>query len=251
MSVRSAVPASSKSVDTFRSGVRFGIVTPFTDVDFHPRDWRPTAWRDADRLHYLSVSSSFPSLKAAAGSAFCESTLESDMACLLDVDRTVRTFREQPVGPDWHDGYGWRNGTARDFWVETDLGNVLVEVKERSELADPNVRVRLERMALSYRVQGISMVVRSEKTIRAEPRLENARILHGYAFGEARRLEADVLLLATLRPGPMSVAEIRTEMGGDIETLGAICRLALRGELELDLSKPIRSSSLVNWTAPR
>ncbi|WP_331302683.1 hypothetical protein [Methylobacterium oryzae] len=228
--------------------MRLGIISPFTDVDFKPSDWRPTAWRKAEGMHYGSVTSSFPSRKANRGSIFCESTLESDMACLLEVDAAVRTLREQPIGPSWHDGEGWRAGAARDFWVETDAGNMLVEVKEAKELADPEVRWRLRRMALSYRVQGISMVVRSERTIRAEPRLGNTRLLYGYAYSEARRLEADVRLLTSRRPGPMTVAEIRSEMGGDVETLGVLCRLALSGAVELDMARPIGSATTVAWS---
>jgi hypothetical protein len=227
--------------------LRFDIVTPFTDVAFRPSDWRPKAWRKAEGMHYGSVTSSFPSRKADRGSIFCESTLESDMACLLEVDAGVRHLREQPVGPAWHDGYGWHPGTARDFWVETDLGNVLVEVKEARELADPDVRHRLSRMALSYRVQGICMVVRSERTIRRQPRLDNARILHGYAYGENRRLESDLRLMLTRRAAPMTIGEIRSEMGGDPETLETLCRLALAGVIDLDLSCPLGAASLVSW----
>ncbi len=245
--MRDPDPSVDTSVHLDDRGLRLGIVSPFTDTAFKPSEWKPLAWREANRLHYCSVSSSFPSRKAAAGSVFCESTLESDMACLLELDAAVRTYREQPFGPAWHDGDGWRQGTARDFWAETDLGGVLVEVKARKELADPEVRERLRRMALSYRVQGISMVVRSELTIRVEPRLWNARTMHHYAYGEARRLEADIRLMASRRPPPMTVAQIRAQMGEDPETLGVLCRLALDGVVHLDLSRRLGSATTVNW----
>ena len=113
-----------------------GANSPFTDPTFRPSGWRPTVWREIPVTHWISVSSEFPSLKMDRRIG-CESLLESDMACLLEVDSHVISYREQPVGPDWHDGYGWTAGTARDFWVVTTEGPYLLEVKSATELADP------------------------------------------------------------------------------------------------------------------
>lgn len=239
------VPRSSRSApEAF--GRYLGIVSPFTDRTFKPFDWRPREWEQAARLHYLSVASHFPSDKNGRPMP-CESTLEDDMACLLEIDDAVTAFREQPVGPDWHDGHGWREGTARDFWVETDAGNVLVEVKERKELADPDVRDRFRRMALSYRLNGVRLVVRSETTIRAQPRLENCRILLRAAGSEDPRLEAAMRdALATL-PETATVREFRSFLGDEPATILGLSRLALAGEIAFDMNRPIDADAEVRW----
>lgn len=228
-------------------GVHLGVISPFTDTSFKPSDWRPEKWREADRLHYMSVSSHFPSVKMER-SIGCESTIENDMACLLEVDAGVRAYREQPVGPNWHDGLGWKSGTARDFWVETAAGNVLIEVKEKKELDElPEVRERLRLMIRSYYAQGIRMIVRTEASIRAPNRLENCRILMRAMGGGDPALDLAVRDAMHALGSPATVDEIRAAVGDEPGTLEAISRIVMAGDAAFDMDKPIDRFAEMTW----
>jgi hypothetical protein len=175
------------------------------------------------------------------------------MACLLECDAAVLEFCEQPIGPSWYDGDGWCLGTPRDFWAVTQHGSVLIETKYARDLADPDVRSRLKKMASSYRLtHGIRMLVFSEKTIFEEPRLENCRILLRYAAGEDRGLEVDLLdlLKGYLSPMPVMDFVLKFEPGRQDRVLGGLCRLALAGDVSFDITRPIDRHAMVYWKRP-
>lgn len=226
------------------------VIEPFTDLSFDPSDWKPKEWSVANPLHYRSVCSQFPSRKTGRG-VMCESLLENAMACLLECDPQVTAYREQPIGPTWHDRVRWRKGTARDFWVESPLGNLLVETKYTKDLADPEMRARLHDMAVSYRFRGIRMIVRTEKTICAQPRLENCRILQRYAnFGFDHVAWQPLTGLLAQRRGPMRVSEFAHVVEPKLRpfVIAALCHLALSGTVWFDMNVPINSSALVYWS---
>lgn len=225
-------------------------IDPFTDSSFQQSSWKPKKWGVANPLHYRSVSSQFASQKTGRG-VMCESILENAMACLLECDPEVTGYREQPIGPTWHDGLGWREGTARDFWVEKNNTNLLVETKYAKDLADPEIRDRLYKMAMSYRSQGIRMVVRTETTVFAQPRLDNCRILQRYAnFRFEYRHWQPLIELVSLHRGPMRVHEMaqKVEPRFRLFTIAALCHMSLRGSVWFDMTVPISSSALVYWS---
>ena len=225
-----------------------GANSPFTDPTFRPSGWRPTVWREIPVTHWISVSSEFPSLKMDRRIG-CESLLESDMACLLEVDSHVISYREQPVGPDWHDGYGWTAGTARDFWVVTTEGPYLLEVKSATELADPEVRDRFRRMRASYHLHGIRLVVRSEATIRLQPRLDNSKLIirHAHEIDDAMDLALSDVRAATKEP--VSIAALKRHLGPRLEkrVFGSVCRFVFTDRAIINIDAPLNEEAVVQW----
>lgn len=221
----------------------------FMDIPFQKSDWKPESWADFKEYHFRSVGSEFASKKNGRG-VMCESLLENAMACLLECDRQVTRYREQPIGPAWHDGLMERRGTPRDFWVETERGNVLVETKFTKDLADPQVSNDLRQMATYYgRHYGIRLIVRSEVTVFAQPRLENCRILQRYATFELGEIWLDLhdILEGYLSPMPVKDFAEKFEKGRRPDVIAALCRLALDGTVAFDMNKPIDKSALVYW----
>lgn len=246
-SPRSSLARIAQPDPSRTGGIPLGVVSPFTDTSFKPSSWRPEKWRDADRLHYMSVSSHFPSVKMGR-SIGCESTIENDMACLLEVDAGVMSYREQPIGPSWHDGHGWKPGTARDFWVETAAGDVLIEVKEKKELDEfPEVRERLRAMIRSYHVQGVRMIVRTDFSIRSGHRLDNCRILMRAVGGADPALDLAVRDAMRALGSPATVADIRAAVDDDPGTLDAISRIVMAGDAAFDMNNPIDRFAEVSW----
>lgn len=221
----------------------------FMDQRFQKSDWKPDSWAEFKQHHFRSVGSQFASQKNGRG-VMCESLLENAMACLLECDRQVIRYREQPIGPAWHDGLMTRRGSARDFWVETEQSNFLVETKYASDLADPQVSDDLRQMARYYgHHYGIQLIVRSEETIFAQPRLENCRILQRYAAFEPGQTGLDLteMLGAYLSPMPVNELAERFEEARRPHVLAALCRMALDGAVAFDMSEPIDRSALVYW----
>ena len=180
----------------------------------------------------------------------CESLLENAMACLLECDRQVIRYREQPIGPAWHDGVSERRESPRDFWVETERGNFLVETKFSKDLANPQVSADLRQMSVYYgRHYGIRLLVRSEVTVFTQPRLENCRILQRYATFELGEIWRDLRDVLDSYLSPMSVTDLaeKFEKGRRPDVIAALCRLALDGAVAFDMNRPIGQSALVSW----
>jgi hypothetical protein len=190
-----------------------------------------------------------------------ESTLERDFLLLLDFDRSVARYEEQPVRIEYVDAEGRRAYTP-DVLVyyqdapaaSADTRPVLCEVKYRDDLfanwKEYKPKIRAGRA--HARGRGWRFRIITEREVRT-PYLDNARFLRAY-----RRIEADNddmgLLLDTLRwmgeADPEGVlAAIHHDRTRRAELLPTLWRLLADGHIAADLSQPLTMRTRIRAAA--
>ena len=190
------------------------------------------------------VIGKFPSLKTGK-TVWFESQLERDMIFLLEFDSDVVGYREQPLRIACSLD-GKRHSYTPDFLVQRRLGQQIVEVKYEEDAEKPeNVRL-FDAVAPVCRETGYEFVVATERNIRAQPRLDNIKLLHRYSRTpvEARYIVRCHERLR--RDSQTRLADLFAccEEGG--VTRAVIYALIYHGELGVDLMQPLVADSLVS-----
>lgn len=173
----------------------------------------------------------FPSRKMAR-TIYCESPLERDLACLLELDNDVISYSEQPVRLDYIN-----NGTAHwhvpDFAVQRRSGRELVEVKPARKAADPKIAARTAILIPLLAQHGIRYFVADERWIRTQPRLSNAKLLLRYRLHPVPRSQIDNVESALRDPADGGRAMAVRDLVRNIAnlTFADVCALIARGVL--------------------
>jgi hypothetical protein len=190
-----------------------------------------------------------------------ESSLERDFMLLLDFDRDVDRYEEQPVKIEYRDAKGSKRTYTPDVLVyyrqdispEKLNSPLLCEVKYRKDLfenwKDNKPKIRAGRAYA--REQGWRFQIFTEREIRT-PYLENARFLRQYL-----RIDPDTnnrnLLLETIRqlyetdPDSLLLA-IHQDRLKRAELLPTLWHLLAVGMIEADLTQPLNMRSSIRPT---
>lgn len=185
----------------------------------------------------------FPSLKMNTA-IWWESQLERDYIYLLEIDPDVLSYQGQPFTIAYSNLDKRRKYTP-DFLVERKDSKQIIEVKPAHKVSEPQNTRRFQQAANVCLANNLEFVVVTEKTIRVQPRLDNIKLLYGYArvslswhnyhdcLAYFRCVETKSLL----------------EASGDLEAKGItrnhLLRLLWSGFLITDLMKPITPLSLI------
>lgn len=149
----------------------------------------------------------FPSLKMQRMVAF-ESTLERDYLYLLDYDREVQAFAEQPLTIEYWDGGKLRRYTP-DFHVVGPGWDRLVECKPTVFAAQEENQRRMRAASAWCREQGWQFCLVTDQDVRAGFRLQNVKSLTRYARHLiAPGIRGHVYSLLLAAPGALTVAEL-------------------------------------------
>jgi len=161
--------------------------------------------------NYRNVTGRFASAKNPNSIGF-ESTLEKDFFLLLEFDRRVESFEEQPVTIAYCGLEGRVCHYTPDVLVryrtalagEPDWRPVLYEVKYRNDLREHGVEYRPKfKAARGYaRDRGWRFRVVTEREIRT-PRLSNIRFLLRYRRMRVDDQDRDALLATLRQQGPL------------------------------------------------
>jgi hypothetical protein len=173
---------------------------------------------------------------------YCESPLERDLACLLELDPDVLAFQEQPVRleyvldgtPHWH---------VPDFAIRRSASRELVEVKPSRKAADPVIAARTAALVHSLAPEGIRYLVLDEASIRAQPRLKNIKLLLRYRGTDLPESAREAAIDAVHREGlTLSIDELARL----VPKLGRTGVYALIGQgvLLTDLSVPLGEAGI-------
>jgi len=181
-----------------------------------------------------------------------ESSLERDFLLLLDFDRSVARYEEQPVRIEYADAAGRRRTYTPDVLVyyhddpavSVDTRPLLCEVKYRDDLFTnwKEYKPKFRAGRAHARGRGWRFKIVTEREVRT-PYLDNAKFLRPY-----RGIEADEddtrLLLDTLRgmgeADPEGVlAAIHHDRTRRAELLPTLWRLLADGHITADLSQPL------------
>ena len=191
-----------------------------------------------------------------------ESSLERDFMLLLDFDRTVERYEEQPVKIDYRDAKGRKRTYTPDILVhyrqnlppEKPSTPLLCEVKYRKDLFEhwKENKPKMRAGRAYAREQGWRFRIITEREVRT-PYLENARFLRQYQRITPSATDQE-LLLETLRElreaAPESVLlAIHHDPLKRAELLPTLWHLLAVGTIEADLTQPLNMRSPLRASA--
>lgn len=200
-----------------------------------------------------------PSLKAGRP-VWWESLLERDYIVLLEFDPDVVTFVEQPLRVHYSFEGRVRRYTP-DFLVERKNKWQVVEVKSKEKAsseafrlfrlsAEPEILKGARRFMAADDERACEFVVATEDKIRVQPRLENIKILRGYA-GTPFLPGHAVLCRRFLRENEgTSIADLVAALSDKGVTLPVAYSLIHHGILAVDFNSPLDPRSVVWPAAP-
>lgn len=185
-----------------------------------------------------------------------ESSLERDFLVLLDFDRTVERYEEQPVRIEYRDASGRKHPYTPDVLVHyrKDIRGgqptqpILFEVKYRKDLFDNwrEIKPKVRAGRAYARQQGWLFKIITEREIRTQY-LESAKFLRQYLRIQPSIEEQDILIntLRTLGPSdPESLLlAIHKEVVKRAELLPALWHLLAVGKIYADLLQPLNMRS--------
>jgi hypothetical protein len=198
-----------------------------------------------------------PSLKAGRP-VWWESLLERDYIVLLEFDPDVIAFVEQPFRVRYSFEGRVRHYTP-DFLVERKNKWQVVEVKSKEKAsseafrlfrlsAEPEILKGTRKFMAADDERTCEFVVATEDKIRVQPRLENVKILRGYARTPFLPGHA-VLCRRFLRENEgASIADLVAALSDGGATLPVAYSLIYHGILVVDLNSPLDPQSVV-WSA--
>jgi hypothetical protein len=200
-----------------------------------------------------------PSLKAGRP-VWWESLLERDYIVLLEFDPDVLTFVEQPFRVRYSFEGRVRHYTP-DFLVERKNKWQVVEVKSKEKAsseafrlfrlsAEPEILKGARKFIAADDERACEFVVATEDKIRVQPRLENVKILRGYARTPFLPGHS-VLCRRFLRENEgVSIADLVAALSDKGVTLPVAYSLIYHGILTIDFNSPFDPRSVVRTAAP-
>lgn len=189
----------------------------------------------------------FPSRKMGRN-IWWESLLERDYIHLLEFDPDVTGYEEQPITVPYPIEGKIRRYTP-DFLVERESRLQIVEVKSKEKASSEEFRLFFLAVEPEIRKRGFEFVVATDEMIRVQPRLENVKILGGYAR-VSFRAQHQVLCQRFLRANEKaSIADLARVLSDKGVTLSVVYALIYHGALAIDLNLPLSPSSTVRPAA--
>ncbi|HEV2864651.1 MAG TPA: TnsA endonuclease N-terminal domain-containing protein [Pyrinomonadaceae bacterium] len=199
-----------------------------------------------------------PSLKAGRP-VWWESLLERDLVHLLEIDPDVVTYSEQPFRVLYSFEGKIRRYTP-DFLVERKNKWQVVEVKSKEKASseafrlfrlstEPEILKHARKFMADDDKRVCEFVVATEDKIRVQPRLENVKILRGYARTPFLPGQA-VLCRKFLRENEgASIADLVATLSDKGVTLPVVYSLIYHGTLAIDFNSPLDPRSVVRSAA--
>jgi hypothetical protein len=182
----------------------------------------------------------FPSLKLGRF-VHWESILERDAILMTEYDPSVLSYQEQPCVVTYYDAQGTVRTYTPDLRIERESGETFAEVKPSRKLAKPDLRAKLEAIALRMKERKQPFRILTELEIRREPRYSNAARIHD-ALRSLNSVDR-----SKLKAIPKSLKG-EQRFGDLVKALGSerqVFRHFVAGNVEIDLDQPISDASLV------
>jgi hypothetical protein len=109
----------------------------------------------------------------------CESNLELDLLPILEMDRSIQSYEEQPHKLSYYDDYKRRWYTP-DFLLNQAGVETVVEVKPKDKIK--KCMGKLKEVEIAYSLLGKRFIVITDLAIRKEPRLSNSKFIWARLF---------------------------------------------------------------------
>lgn len=175
-----------------------------------------------------------------------ESFLEWDNFRILETDNYVKEYHPQPPPIDYPLDGRTHSYTADALVHRRDGRRVYVEVKYEVDAKRSDNVAKFKAIKSECRRLGAEFHVATEKEIRRQPRLSNAKQLLRYRRVEPKgRLELDVMEAVTTQR-LVTVRDLMVAIRLPDSRLGELYALALRGDINIDLeTAPLSPDSKV------
>lgn len=187
------------------------------------------------------ITGKYPSMKAGRMVQW-ESSSERALVKLLELCPAVSALAEQPVRIRYRTSTGLYSHVP-DFFIWYGQRRLFVEVKEEAEAHSPEILERTRGLIPALGAHGFGYVVLTERVIRREPRLTNARTLVRLGRTEVSTLERE-RVRRQLRDmgraaawGGLCAANLRCQAA----------RLILQGDIEMPVNQALNDETPVYW----
>lgn len=190
------------------------------------------------------IVGTFPSLKLNRNVPF-ESTIERDLCYLLDFDRQVVTYQEQPFQISEVDATGQMRHYTPDFLVHHRDGScALIECKPADRLEHPHTVQQLT-LGRAYAARhGYTFAIMTDTTLRQGHELATIKLLWRYRKTVVPSVFQRTVV-TTLATCPAGCA---LQMFGSPATYHYVYALLFHGVVQTDLDHPLTPSSLIWWS---
>jgi len=187
----------------------------------------------------------FPSLKME-GEIWYQSTLERDYIYLLEFDKDVISYVEQP-GTIYATIAGKARRYQPDFKVYKTDEVSLVEVKPSRRLAAERTRIQLAIGTEYCKEHCLNFQVITEE-IREGCFLDNVKMLFRYSHEKLSLYDMDKIFNSLMVTGLISIGQLCKELDGVIaknRCLNLIYHMAWKHLLEVDLTIPVTKETII------
>ena len=170
-----------------------------------------------------------------------ESLLERDAILVTEYDPSVLSYQEQPCVVTYYDARGTVREYTPDLKIERESGETFNEVKPSRKLAKPDLRAKLEAIALRMQERKQSFRILTELEIRREPRYSNVARIHD-ALRSLNSLDRSKLgAIPKSLNGEQRFGDLVKALGSERQ----VFRHFVARNLQIDLDQPIGDASLV------
>lgn len=189
----------------------------------------------------------FPSLKVQRN-VWYESTIERDYIYLLEFDRDVIRYKEQPFRLKYT--YEGKSRTyVPDFFVQRRNKFQIVENKPEGKANTPVNKLRYTLLKSIFREQDYEFIVVTDLQIRTEPLLENVKIFWRYARTRIHPLHQIRCQEYLSERHEVSIQELADSLSPQGVTLQIVYALLHWGVLSIDLHHPVNPDATVRFSS--
>jgi len=186
----------------------------------------------------------FPSLKNKSTIWF-ESLLERDFLYLIEFDKNVVKYREQPFKVKYLLDGKQRYYTP-DFFIERHNENQVIEVKPQSKVEKEDFIAFSNQMKTFFAKEGFEYHVITDLTIRLQPKLRNIKLLWYYARLPITTKHQILIHSLFSNLSSITFSEICSFFCQAKEQKELVYALLFHGYLLVDIKKPLNAESLIS-----
>lgn len=186
----------------------------------------------------------FPSIKLGK-MVYCESSLELDYAFLLDADRDVISFQEQPGKIRYH-LLGKVHHYTPDFLVIRPHKKQVIEVKPKSKAATEENRMLFEIIRAICLNAGYEFIVITDIDVREGLRLENVRAFWKYGRTTIYPRHHIYCQEFFTQNSEATLEDLVSFFAGRKEGKGVVFSLLYWGVVGIDINLPVTALSPVH-----
>jgi hypothetical protein len=175
-----------------------------------------------------------------------ESLLEKDFMYLLDYDRDVSNWHEQPLRIRFSHG-GKVNRYTPDLEVHRAAQKQLIEVKPKDKVDSGEWDVLFRAASSICEQEGYEFLVVTEEVIRMQPRLENIKLLWKYARTPVLPQHQIICrqVFQSQKNEPVTLGDLIQIFTSKQVPMQTLYSLLFWGALEFDLMQPLDRDSRI------